>query len=81
MGLTLIQAEQRLPLVSKLMEQALLGSPKKSPPIYVEASKNIEGNVSEEIPLVKEDARGKGQVELCLHHPRSLLRHPLILNW
>ena len=71
MGLTLIQVEQRLPLVPKLMKYIL--TPKKSPQIYVGASKYIGGNVSE-------DVGGKGQVELSLHHPWSLLRHPLILN-
>lgn len=78
MGLTLIQAEQRLPLAPKLMKYIL--TPKKSPQIYVGASKYIGGNISEEIVLVKEDVGGKGQVELSLHHPWSLLRHPLILN-
>lgn len=43
MGLTLIQAEQRLPLVSKLMEQALLGLSQKEPTDLCRSMKNYRG--------------------------------------
>lgn len=71
MGFILIQAEQRLPLVPKLMTYIL--TPQKSPEISVGESKTTGGKVSEEIVFVKEDAReGRRHTELSSHQSWSL---------